>query len=163
MKLRVVDIVRGTTVDGPGFRTSIYFAGCRLHCQGCHNPHTWDFEAGFEMTTDEIAKIVDDEDFDVTFSGGDPLEQAAALVELAKSLKVQGRNIWCYTGRLFEDVKDIPEVGRLLSYVDVLVDGPFVECERDTSLLFRGSRNQRLVDVVKSQNEGRVVEWSSDF
>ncbi len=158
MKLRVLDIVGGTSVDGPGLRTSIYFAGCCHHCQGCHNPQSWDMDGGVEMSIDEIIAVIDDNDFNVTFSGGDPLMQVDGMVELARRLKESGRTIWCYTGYVFEDIAETPRMARLLRWIDVLVDGRFVESLRDTSLRFRGSSNQRLVDVAKS-TPGHVVDW----
>ncbi|MDE5752887.1 MAG: radical SAM protein, partial [Duncaniella sp.] len=100
--MRVIDIVPGTTVDGPGLRTAIYFAGCRHRCPGCHNPQSWSEEAGREMEIDDILAVVDENGFDVTFSGGDPMFQAEELYKLARRIKESGRNIWCYTGYLYE-------------------------------------------------------------
>ncbi len=104
MKLRVLDIVGGTSVDGPGLRTSIYFAGCSHHCPGCHNPQSWDAAGGVEMSIDEIMAVIDENDFNVTFSGGDPLLQAEGVGELARRLKADGRTVWCYTGYTYEEV-----------------------------------------------------------
>ena len=145
--MRVVDIIEGTSVDGPGLRTSIYFAGCRHACPGCHNPSTWDFDAGHPMAVDEIMEIVREADFNVTFSGGDPLYQAREILPLAKAIKALGKTIWCYTGFVYEDLAGLPDVLQLLEYVDVLVDGPFVQSLRDTSLVFRGSSNQRIIPL----------------
>lgn len=159
MSLRVIDIVGGTSVDGPGLRTSVYFAGCNHHCPGCHNPQSWDFEGGEDMSVLRIKEIIDDCDFNVTFSGGDPLMQPVdEMVELARLLKADGRTIWCYTGYSYEYVASRPEYKELLACIDVLVDGPFVESLRDISLRFRGSSNQRLVDVARSTPDC-VVEW----
>lgn len=159
MSLRVIDIVGGTSVDGPGLRTSVYFAGCNHHCPGCHNPQSWDFEGGEAMSVLRIKEIIDDCDFNVTFSGGDPLMQPVdEMVELAHLLKADGRTIWCYTGYSYEYVASRPEYEELLTCIDVLVDGPFVESLRDISLRFRGSSNQRLVDVARSTPDC-VVEW----
>lgn len=159
MSLRVIDIVGGTSVDGPGLRTSVYFAGCNHHCPGCHNPQSWDFEGGEAMSVLRIKEIIDDCDFNVTFSGGDPLMQPVdEMVELARLLKADGRTIWCYTGYSYEYVISRPEYKELLACIDVLVDGPFVESLRDISLRFRGSSNQRLVDVARSTPDC-VVEW----
>ncbi len=159
MSLRVIDIVSGTSVDGPGLRTSVYFAGCNHHCPGCHNPQSWDFEGGEAMSVLRIKEIIDDCDFNVTFSGGDPLMQPVdEMVELARLLKADGRTIWCYTGYSYEYVSSRPEYEELLACIDVLVDGPFVESLRDISLRFRGSSNQRLVDVARSTPDC-VVEW----
>lgn len=159
MSLRVIDIVGGTSVDGPGLRTSVYFAGCNHHCPGCHNPQSWDFEGGEAMSVLRIKEIIDDCDFNVTFSGGDPLMQPVdEMVELARLLKADGRTIWCYTGYSYEYVASRPEYKELLACIDVLVDGPFVESLHDISLRFRGSSNQRLVDVARSTPDC-VVEW----
>ena len=159
MSLRVIDIVGGTSVDGPGLRTSVYFAGCNHHCPGGHNPQSWDFEGGEAMSVLRIKEIIDDCDFNVTFSGGDPLMQPVdEMVELARLLKADGRTIWCYTGYSYEYVASRPEYEELLACIDVLVDGPFIESLRDISLRFRGSSNQRLVDVARSTPDC-VVEW----
>ena len=159
MSLRVIDIVGGTSVDGPGLRTSVYFAGCNHHCPGCHNPQSWDFDGGEAMSVLRIKEIIDDCDFNVTFSGGDPLMQPVdEMVELARLLKADGRTIWCYTGYSYDYLASRPEYEELLTCIDVLVDGPFVESLRDISLRFRGSSNQRLVDVARSTPDC-VVEW----
>lgn len=147
LTLRVVDIVEGTSVDGPGLRTSIYFAGCEHHCPGCHNPSTWSFDAGRDMTVDEIMAIVIENDFDVTFSGGDPMYQATAVAELARHIHALGKTIWCYTGFVYEQIKDRQPYAELLANIDVLVDGPYIEALRDISLHFRGSSNQRLIEL----------------
>ena len=160
--LRVVNILEGTTVDGPGFRTSIYFAGCDHHCPGCHNPSTWDHEAGSDMSIAEIMERINDADCNVTFSGGDPMLQAEALLPLAEAIRRQGKTIWCYTGYTYEQVLHDKSMSRLLPYLEVLVDGPFIESLRDTSLLFRGSSNQRLIDIDRSK-EGEISLWVSAF
>lgn len=145
-KLRVLSIVPGTSVDGPGLRTSIYFAGCRHTCPGCHNPQSWDMLGGTQMSVDEIMAVVRDNDFNVTFSGGDPLYQpVAALTELARQIRAEGYTLWCYTGFVYEQLCDRADLQPLLSLVNVLVDGPFVASLRDSSLRFRGSSNQRLL------------------
>ncbi|MDE5568198.1 MAG: anaerobic ribonucleoside-triphosphate reductase activating protein [Muribaculaceae bacterium] len=145
--LRVVDIVDGTSVDGPGLRTSIYFAGCDHRCPGCHNPSTWDFNAGRDMTVDELMLRIIDNEFNVTFSGGDPLYQLEPLTALARAVKASGKTIWCYTGFIYEDLLAAPRYAEILSLIDVLVDGPFILALRDTDLLFRGSSNQRIIPL----------------
>ncbi len=160
--LRVVDIVEGTSVDGPGLRTSIYLAGCDHHCPGCHNPSTWPHDAGKDMTYEEFLKIIDYNNFDVTFSGGDPLYQAQSLLPLLQMLKKAGRGIWCYTGFTFEQISAHPEMNKLLQYIDVLVDGPYISEFRKPGLLFRGSSNQRLIDVSKSLSSNEIIEWTRD-
>lgn len=145
--LQVVDIIDGTSVDGPGLRTSIYFAGCDHHCPGCHNPSTWDFAAGKAMTVDQIMERVTDNDFNVTFSGGDPLYQLPALAELARKIKNTGKTLWCYTGFVYEDLLNDDRYNEILSLIDVLVDGPYIAELRDTDLQFRGSSNQRIIHL----------------
>lgn len=157
-KLRVLDIVGGTSVDGSGLRTSIYFAGCSHHCPGCHNPQSWDPQGGRLMSVDEIMEVVRENDFNVTFSGGDPLFQAEALLPLAKAVKDEGYTIWCYTGYLYEDVIADECLSEVLKYVDVLVDGPFVMDLRDTSLLFRGSSNQRIIELSAGSRLADAVD-----
>lgn len=158
-KLRIIDIVDGTIVDGPGLRTSIYFAGCAHKCPGCHNPESWDFEAGFLMEVEEIIDHVVENDFNVTLSGGDPLYQMPQLTELCKRLKGLGKNIWCYTGFTFEEVSNSAALSPILEYIDVMVDGPFIEAKRDISLRFKGSSNQRLINV-KESTSANIVTWT---
>lgn len=142
---RVLDIVRGTTVDGPGFRTAIYFAGCHHKCPGCHNPQSWDFEAGTIMTLEEIMQVVEEEDFDVTLSGGDPLYHAEDIAHLARTIKETGHTVWLYTGFTFEEILDSPLLSAPLPYLEAIVEGPYIEALRDPDLLFRGSSNQRII------------------
>ena len=155
--MRVVDIVDGTSVDGPGLRTTIYFAGCNHHCPGCHNPHTWNFDAGLEMSRQEIIDRIVENDFDVTFSGGDPMYQSSDILPLARQIKSLGKTIWCYTGFLFEEILSSPEMSSLLPYIDVVVDGQFIESLKDTDLIFRGSSNQRIIDVGATLASGNIV------
>ncbi len=160
--LRVVRIIEGTTVDGPGMRTSIYFAGCRHRCPGCHNPSTWDFDAGRDMSVAEVTDIIREYGLPVTFSGGDPMYQSEALLPLAKAIKTEGFNLWCYTGFTLDDILADASMRALLAHIDVLVDGPFMESRRDTSLIFRGSDNQRLIDVAKTLASGKPVLFIPD-
>ncbi len=143
--LRVVDIVEGTSVDGPGLRTSIYFAGCEHRCEGCHNPQTWPFDSGRDMSVEEIVEIVKEADFNVTFTGGDPVYQAEALLPLAMKIAELGKTMWLYTGFTVEELATMPGMQHLLPLLDAVVDGPFVMSLRDTSLHFRGSSNQRII------------------
>ena len=160
--IRVLDIIEDTMVDGPGFRTAIYCAGCRHQCAGCHNPQSWAFDGGREMTTQQLMKIIVADPFaNVTFTGGDPMYQAAAFAELARAIhRDTNKDIWCYTGFTYETLIQ-PEQRELLSQLDVLVDGPYVQRLRDPDLLFRGSSNQRLIDVQASLYAGEVVLWHS--
>ena len=147
MRIRVLDILHQTMADGPGFRTAIYCAGCKHACKGCHNPQSWDFNAGRWMTTDELLEIIKADDLsDVTFSGGDPFYQVEAFTELARRIKEETtKTIWCWTGFTLEEIQASARLSQLLPWLDVLVDGPFILEQRDTELLFRGSPNQRII------------------
>ena len=157
--LSIINIIEDTMVDGPGFRTAIYAAGCKHQCKGCHNPQSWDFNAGHMMTTGQIMDIICQDPFaNVSFSGGDPMYQPEGFTELAQAIKSQtGKTIWCWTGFSFEMLLRMPRQRLLLDLIDVLVDGPYIEAQRDTDLLFRGSRNQRLIDVPASLKAGKVI------
>lgn len=145
MIFRVLDIIKGTTVDGPGFRTAIYFAGCRHACPGCHNPQSWDFNGGTEMTLEEIMKIIDEEDFDVTLSGGDPMYHPEEIAALAEAIQSSGHKVWLYTGFTIEEILADERLSLPLPYLDAIVDGPYIEALRDPDLPFRGSSNQRIL------------------
>lgn len=158
--IRVLNVIEDTMVDGPGFRTSIYCAGCEHRCPGCHNPQSWAFDGGKEMDVASLMKIIMADPFaNVTFTGGDPMYQAAGFAELARAIHTySNKDIWCYTGFVYESL--IHEDQReLLENLDVLVDGPFIQKLQDSDLLFRGSSNQRLIDVQESLYAGKVILW----
>ena len=157
--ISILDILEDTTVDGPGFRTTVYCAGCPNRCPGCHNPQSWDISNGRETDIEDILEVILADPFaDVTFSGGDPMFQPEGFAALARAIKEKSsKNIWCYTGYLFESLLENPNCRALLEQVDVLVDGRFVEALRDEELRFRGSSNQRLIDVAKSLQQGHAV------
>lgn len=159
MKVNVLDIVRGTTVDGPGFRTSVYMAGCRHACPGCHNPQSWDFNGGTLMDIEELMAVVEEEDWDVTLTGGDPMYHPGAVMEIARRVHELGHDIWVYTGFTWEELIKKEVFSNVLRLIDVIVDGPYHAAERDTDLLFRGSRNQRIIDVASSLESGMIMEW----
>ncbi|MDD2961741.1 MAG: anaerobic ribonucleoside-triphosphate reductase activating protein [Muribaculaceae bacterium] len=147
-KVSVLDIIEGTSVDGPGLRTSIYFAGCTHHCAACHNPQSWDINNGNSKTIKELLEIIEYNDFDVTFSGGDPFFQLDAVIILARAIKsILGKTIWCYTGYTIEEIRDNDRLALLLNWIDVLVDGPFILEKKDPTLLFRGSSNQSIIHL----------------
>ena len=155
MTIRILDILEETMADGPGLRTSIYCAGCAHHCPGCHNPQSWDFAGGHEASVEELLEIVKSDEFsNVTFSGGDPLYQVEAFTELARRIKEEtGKTIWCYTGFRYEEILADSRLSQILPYLDVLVDGPFIQKLRDTELLFRGSSNQRIIYLHGNHDE----------
>lgn len=166
MNLRVLDKIEYTTVDGPGFRTSIYVAGCRHHCEGCHNPQSWSENGGELLSVEMLAiDLLADPFVNVTLTGGDPMFQAEACLELCRLIKEgSDKTVWCYTGFTWEEIHEhgSAQMIALSEAVDVLVDGRFVKQLRDTDLLFRGSSNQRLVDVHKTLSSGVLTLWSRE-
>lgn len=158
--LSILKIEEDTVVDGPGFRTAIYAAGCTNACPGCHNPESWDIQNGTRIPINDILAIVKKNEMeDVTFTGGDPLFQAEVFTDLAKRIKREtGKGIWCYTGYAYEFIERTPRLAQILPYIDVLVDGRFIRELRDEHLLFRGSSNQRLINVKESLRSGKVRE-----
>ncbi len=162
--MRIAGFVEESIVDGPGFRIVIFFQGCAHHCYGCHNPETWDFEGGKEVSFDLIKKIIDDNPYadGITLSGGDPLYQIDASTEIAEYAKSKGLDVILYTGFLFEEVLEMTKANQrlkdLLNNVDTLIDGPFILEQRHLSLKFRGSSNQRIIDVKKSLMQNKTVE-----
>jgi len=157
--LSIIDIIEDTTVDGPGVRGPGYAGGGGDASSGCAIIHTGDIKKGKQISTEEIlTKVLADDFANVTFSGGDPMFQPEGFTKLAQAIKEKSRkNIWCYTGYTFERLLDNPKQAELLKYIDVLVDGKFKQALRDESLLFRGSSNQRLIDVKASLKANKTV------
>ena len=155
MKIRVAGFEPESIVDGYGFRFVIFTQGCHHNCEGCHNPHTHDFNGGTEYDTADIIKMFADNSLlsGITLSGGEPFLQSEACLELAREAHKLGMNVWCYTGYEFQEVIGNP----LLKEVDVLVDGKFIDSQKSYNLSFRGSANQRLIDVPKSFKEMKTV------
>lgn len=163
-KLRLAGVIRESIVDGPGIRMTVFTQGCPHHCKGCHNEQTWDFEGGYDSSTERILEEAQKDPIlrGLTFSGGEPFCQAESLSILAKEAKEKGYDIFCYTGFTFEklvsEFKNHPEYKELLTYCDWLVDGPFILSERSLMLKFRGSKNQRILDVKKSLETMTAIE-----
>ncbi|MBR3100133.1 MAG: anaerobic ribonucleoside-triphosphate reductase activating protein [Muribaculaceae bacterium] len=156
--MRVLRIVEGTSVDGPGLRTSVYLAGCPHHCPGCHNPQSWDPCGGREMSVDELMAVIAYNEAPLTLSGGDPMAQPQAVLQLLRRVKAElGLNVWLYTGYTWEQLVQAPDLAAILPFVDVVVDGPFVLAQRDTTLRFRGSANQRLINVPATLATGHLT------
>ncbi|MCL2070779.1 MAG: anaerobic ribonucleoside-triphosphate reductase activating protein [Oscillospiraceae bacterium] len=160
MKIRVAGIVKNSIVDGPGIRYVVFAQGCRFKCKGCHNSHTHDKLGGLSVDVQQIAaEIKSDPLLDgVTFSGGEPFEQAVVFANLAALISELGLNIICYTGYTFEELYENPDMHMLLNKVDVLVDGRFELNRKNPRLKFRGSDNQRVIDVKESFKCEKAVE-----
>ena len=165
--LRVAGLVRESIVDGPGLRCTVFVQGCPLACVGCHNPATWDSAGGTVMTVDQIAQTVLTNPLlsGLTLSGGEPTAQAAGCAELADLAKKRGLTVWSYSGYRVENLlrrsENDNDLARLLSLLDVLVDGPFVLAKRNLQLPWRGSNNQRLVDMPATLARGCCVTIDS--
>ena len=157
-------IVSDSIVDGPGIRTTIFSQGCPHHCPGCHNPETWDFGCGTAMEEETLVQIVRSNPLcrGVTFSGGEPFAQAEGFAKLAKLLKEKGYEVASYTGYTFEELlAGSQEQRQLLQTIDILIDGPFLLAEKSLEIPFRGSKNQRILDVPASLAAGMAVETKS--
>ncbi len=145
MKIRIAGIVPESYVDGEGIRFAIFMQGCLRNCAGCHNPETHALNGGKIIDTDEIITAIKKDPLltGITLSGGEPLLQIAPALELAKTAKNLGLNVWLYTGYKFEEITS--DADELLKFVDVVVDGEYIEELRDLELDFRGSKNQRII------------------
>ncbi|MDR0380605.1 MAG: anaerobic ribonucleoside-triphosphate reductase activating protein [Oscillospiraceae bacterium] len=163
--LRIAGRLRESIVDGPGLRYVIFTQGCPHRCEGCHNPHTWPPDGGEEAEPETmLAEMKADALLrGVTFSGGEPFLQADALAALARPARASGLDVWTYTGYTWEELRaaEDPAWNRLLAETDVLVDGRYHRDERSYRLRFRGSANQRLIDVPKSLAAGEIVLWET--
>ncbi len=163
-ELRLAGVIRESIVDGPGIRLTVFTQGCPHRCEGCHNPTTHDFNGGYISHPENILKAIDENPLlkGVTFSGGEPFMQPAALAELGREIHKRGLDIITYTGFTFEQLTEsfdkFPERKDLLEQTDYLIDGKFELDKRSLNLQFRGSSNQRIIDVKQSLAEGRAVE-----
>ena len=158
--LDLAGIVEDSIVDGPGIRCTVFYQGCPHCCPGCHNPETWDFGCGTPMDEERIYEIVRSNPLcrGVTFSGGEPFAQAEGFSRLADLLKQGGYEVASYSGYTFEQLLEgTPAQQELLRRIDVLIDGPFLLSERSLEVAFRGSKNQRILDVPASLATGQAV------
>lgn len=166
MQIRLAGLVKESVVDGPGIRMVVFVQGCLHHCPGCHNLATQDPTAGYESSVaDVIAQLPTNSLVSgVTFSGGEPFLQAGALAEIGLAAKQRRLSVFTYTGFVFETLLEQsaikPDIEALLSVTDVLIDGPFLLEQRDIGLAYRGSSNQRLLDLPASLRQGKPVEWT---
>lgn len=157
--MRIAGLVQDSIVDGPGIRFTVFVQGCGHHCPGCHNPQTHDPAAGTEKATAEVLDEMRSNPLTdgLTLSGGEPFDQAEDCLCLARAAHADGLNVWAYSGYRYEQLLADPLRAALLREVDVLIDGPFVLAERSLALRWRGSRNQRVIDVQQSLAAGEVV------
>ena len=166
MQIRLAGIVKESVVDGPGIRMVVFVQGCPHHCPGCHNENTQDPFGGYLSTVQEVINQLPSNPLvtGMTFSGGEPFMQAGALAVIGKAAKQRNLSVFTYTGFVFETLleqsRNNPDIAALLAISDVLIDGPFLLKQRDISLAFRGSGNQRLLDVPTSLRQGKAVEWT---
>lgn len=162
--LNLAGIVSDSIVDGPGIRTTIFAQGCPHRCPGCHNPETWSFEGGTPIAAEDVVSIVKSNPLckGVTFSGGEPFAQAAEFAMLGRLLKEEGYEVASYSGYTLEELLEgTAEQKQLLQTLDVLIDGPFLLKEKSLELNFRGSANQRVLNVPKSLAACKAVAETS--
>lgn len=158
--MQLASIVEDSIVDGPGIRVTVFCQGCPHRCEGCHNPQSHPFEGGTPKTAQEVFAVIKGSPLarGVTFSGGEPFAQAQAFAALAALLKADGYEVASYSGYTFEELlAGTPAQQALLQQLDILVDGPFVLAQRNLDLRFRGSENQRIIDVPRSLAQKSAV------
>jgi len=164
--MRIYGVVTDSIVDGPGYRTAVFAQGCPHHCPGCHNPESHDPNGGTDWTLDAVeSKFTGNPLLDgITLTGGEPFGQPAACAELARRAHDKGLNVWTFTGYLYEKLLEMAAedeaVSTLLERTDVLVEGPFLLAERSLELLYKGSKNQRIIDMNKTRAEGGIVLYT---
>lgn len=165
MMMRMYGFELNSYVDGPGIRMAIFFQGCLHKCEGCHNPGSWPMYGGEKIDTNDLMKkMANDPLLDgITLSGGEPFLQPQPALELVRFARQRGLSVWCYTGYTFEQINEWQDNRKtLLQNIDVLVDGPFKLEEKSLDVPWRGSRNQRLIDVKKSLEKGEVVLYDAE-
>ncbi len=162
--LYVANIVDNTIVDGEGFRTSLYLSGCDIFCKDCHNKDLWDINSGHKLTVDEVYERITSSFTNISFVGGEPMLQAEALTSLASKIKSKtNKTIWIYSGHTYEEISCNKLYFQLLKYCDVLVDGRFEMQYYKNNLRFKGSSNQRIIDIKKSIEKKQILLWKDDF
>ena len=159
--MKIAGLIRDSLVNGVGLRDVIFMQGCPHHCEGCQNPHTWNPDGGIEMTVDDIVNELKDSSNNITLSGGEPFMNKTQLLDLVLKINKEfpNKTIWIYTGYKLEELS--PWVLAVLSMrnVEVIVDGEFIEKLKDSNLQFRGSSNQRLIDLQRSYREDKIILW----
>jgi len=164
--MKIAGLVNDSIVDGPGLRFVVFTQGCKIRCKGCHNKNTWDPDGGAEVP---VSYIIDEMLSNpltdgLTISGGEPFEQAADCTGLAAAAREKGLSVWIFTGKTYEELlseaKENIDIKRLLNLTDVLIDGRYVASERTLALKWRGSKNQRVLDIQKSLITGNGVLYN---
>lgn len=164
--LRLAGIMRESIVDGPGIRFTVFCQGCPHHCADCHNPETHAFDGGTVCSIDKLLSEIDKDPLlaGVTFSGGEPFCQPEAFTSLARKVKERNLSVVSFSGYTLEQLQELsgekPAIGELLALTDILIDGPYQKEKRDLTLQFRGSSNQRVIDMNKTRQSGQVVIWN---
>ncbi len=163
--LRIAGIVRESIVDGPGIRFTVFCQGCPHHCRDCHNPETHDFADGYDCSIQRLMEEIDKDPLlaGVTFSGGEPFCQPEPFAAMAKEVKSRNLSLTVFTGYTYEKLlemgKENPYIEQLMELTDLLIDGPFVKEKRDLTLQFRGSANQRIIDMNETRKAGKLILW----
>jgi anaerobic ribonucleoside-triphosphate reductase activating protein len=157
--LRIAGVVKESIVDGPGIRFVVFAQGCPHHCPGCHNPASHDFKGGQLVAIDSIIDEMNNNPLldGITLSGGEPFEQAQAFAELARRAQAVGYHVMTYTGYSYESLIDKKQPRQLLEHTDLLVDGRFEVAQKSLRLKFRGSQNQRIIDMNKSRLNNKII------
>ena len=164
-QIQIMNILNSSSVDGTGFRDVLFVSGCPHRCEECHNPQTWDYHAGVKATLGEVYdKLTESSITNITISGGEPFEQIEPLYELVTAIKENtDKTVWIYSGYTYENLVFDKEKLRLLELCDVLVDGKYEKDNTELNLRFRGSLNQRIIDIKKSLEKGEVVLCNLDL
>lgn len=164
--IRLAGVVNDSITDGPGIRFTVFVQGCPHHCPGCQNPQTWEFNGGVMVSAADLLADIEHNPLlsGVTLSGGEPLAQAEALLPLAEAVRQKGLSLAIYTGYTFERLMEMQDksIMQLLKLADTLIDGPFIIAERNLELNFRGSANQRIIDLPKSLAANKAVIDTSE-
>lgn len=164
MLLKIAGIVEESVVDGPGLRFVVFAQGCKRHCPGCHNPQTHDYNAGQSIETHTLIEMMQENPLldGLSLSGGEPFDQPEAFAELADMAHRCSYSVMAWSGYTFEELATNKTQRKLLEAVDVLVDGPFIIAQRSLSQLWRGSTNQRVIDVKQSLINNKVITTNSN-
>lgn len=163
-KIRTSGFINDSIVDGPGLRYVIFTQGCKHNCPGCHNPQTHDMNGGTLTDISEIKANIEKNGLldGITFSGGEPFLQPEACAEIAKWAKDRGLNIISFSGFTYEQLLEMPNVQDFLNLVDILIDGPFILSQKSLNLSFRGSKNQRVIDLNETRKQNKIVLYIDD-